>query len=89
MADLWTALTSDDVAAFRRFVDRAGAAAVASWLSPRALVSCMLGDTRFAAAALETLRAEGSPAAQQVVAAFPFAAALAHPAPPQIEHDPR
>lgn len=48
----------------------------------------MLGDTRFAAAALETLRAEGSPAALQVLAAFPEALALAHPAPPQIEHDP-
>ena len=48
----------------------------------------MLRDTRFAAAALETLRAEGSPAAQQVIAAFPEIAALAHPAPPQIEHDP-
>ena len=48
----------------------------------------MLGDTRFAAAALETLRNEGSPAAQQVLAAFPEAAALAHPDRPQIEHDP-
>jgi SAM-dependent methyltransferase len=34
------------------------------------------------------LRAEGSPAAQQVIAAFPEVAALAHPAPPQVEHDP-
>src|SRR6187402_1039566 len=48
----------------------------------------MLGDTRFAAAALETLREEGSSAAQQVIAAFPLASTLAHPAPPQIEHDP-
>lgn len=48
----------------------------------------MLNDTHFAAAALETLRDEGSPAAQQVIAAFPELAALAHPAPPQIEHDP-
>ncbi|HEY5948352.1 MAG TPA: methyltransferase domain-containing protein, partial [Kofleriaceae bacterium] len=88
MADLWSALTPDDLATWRRVVDRAGAAAVVSWLSPRALTSVMLGDTKFAAAALETLRAEGSPAAQQVLAAFPYAAALAHPAPPQIEHDP-
>ncbi|HEY5923401.1 MAG TPA: methyltransferase [Kofleriaceae bacterium] len=88
MADLWSALTPDDVAAWRRVVERAGAATVTGWLSPRALTSCMLGDTRFAAAALETLRAEGSPAAQQVLAAFPYAAALSHPAPPQIEHDP-
>jgi SAM-dependent methyltransferase len=88
VADLWSALTPDDLVAWRRVVERAGAAAVVSWLSPRALVSCMLGDTRFAAAALETLRAEGSPAAQQVTAAFPEAAALAHPMAPQIEHDP-
>ena len=59
-----------------------------SWLSPHALVACMLGDTRFAAAALETLRSPDSPAAQQVAAAFPEVAALAYPAPPQIEHDP-
>ena len=88
MVDLWSALTPDDLVAWRRVVERAGAATVAGWLSPRALTSCMLGDTRFAAAALETLRGEGSPAAQQVLAAFPYAAALAHPAPPQIEHDP-
>ncbi|NVB81441.1 MAG: methyltransferase [Kofleriaceae bacterium] len=79
--------TADDLAAWRRFVERAGAGAVASWLSPRALVACMLGDTRFAAAALETLRAPESAAAQQVAAAFPEAVALAHPAPPQVEHD--
>lgn len=48
----------------------------------------MLNDTRFCAAALETLRDDDSPAAQQVVAAFPEAAALAYPMPPQIEHDP-
>ncbi len=88
MVDLWSALTPDDLAAWRRVVERAGAAAVVGWLSPRALTSVMLNDTRFAAAALETLRSEGSPAAQQVAAAFPEAVALAHPAPPQIEHDP-
>jgi SAM-dependent methyltransferase len=88
VVDLWSALTPDDLVTWRRVVERAGAAAVISWLSPRALTSCMLGDTRFATAALETLRTEGSPAAQQVLAAFPEAAALAHPAPPQVEHDP-
>jgi SAM-dependent methyltransferase len=88
VVDPWSALTPDDVAAWRRVVERAGAAAVVSWLSPRALTACMLNDTRFCAAALETLRAEGSPPAQQVVAAFPEAAALAHPMPAQIEHDP-
>src|SRR5689334_22063472 len=69
-------------------VERAGAAQVASWLTPRALVACMLGDTRFAAAALETLRVPESAAALQVVQAFPEVLALAHPAPPQVEHDP-
>src|SRR5690349_20417498 len=52
-------------------VERAGAAQVASWLTPRALVACMLGDTRFAAAALETLRVPESAAALQVAQAFP------------------
>ncbi|HEX5061602.1 MAG TPA: hypothetical protein VFV99_19675, partial [Kofleriaceae bacterium] len=91
MDDLLRALSTaspEDLAAWRRLIDRAGPASVASWLAPKALIACMLGDTRFAAGALETLRAEGSAAAQQVAAAFPEAAALAHPAPPQIEHDP-
>jgi SAM-dependent methyltransferase len=78
--DLWIAL--------RPLVQRTGAAEVVSWLAPRALITCMLDDTRCAAAALETLRDGNSPAAQQVIAAFPEAEALAHPAPPQIEHDP-
>jgi SAM-dependent methyltransferase len=89
--DLLRALSTasaDDLAAWRRLVDRAGAQAVASWLAPRALVACMLGDTRFAASALETLRTPASAAAAQVIAAFPEAAALAHPGPPQVEHDP-
>jgi SAM-dependent methyltransferase len=68
-------------------VDSAGAAAVASWLTPRALAACALGDTRFCAAALELLRSPESAAAQQVAAAFPEAAALAYPAPAQVEHD--
>jgi SAM-dependent methyltransferase len=52
------------------------------------MCACILGDTRFAAGALEMLRATDSPAAQHVIAAFPEVAALAHPAPAQIEHDP-
>ncbi len=69
-------------------IDRAGASAVASWLSPSALIACTLGDTRFAATTLETLRSPDSAPAQQLIAAFPEIAALAHPAPAQIEHDP-
>jgi SAM-dependent methyltransferase len=76
------------IAALRPLVMRQGASTVASWLAPRALVACMLGDTQFAAAALETLRSPDSGAAQQVAAAFPEAVALASPAPPQVEHDP-
>jgi SAM-dependent methyltransferase len=82
-----SAASPDDLAAWRRLVDRAGARAIASWLSPRALVACVLGDTRFAADALELLRVPESAGAIQVTAAFPEAAALAYPAPPQIEHD--
>jgi SAM-dependent methyltransferase len=68
-------------------IDRAGAAEVASWLSPRGLQACVLGDTRFAAAALELLRSPESSGAQQLAIAFPEVVALAHPAPPQVEHD--
>ncbi|MEO6772000.1 MAG: hypothetical protein ABI467_03150, partial [Kofleriaceae bacterium] len=81
------AASPEDLAAWRRLVAHAGAAAVASWLSPRAIVACVLGDTGFAAAALELLRSEGQPGAEQVAAAFPEVVALAHPAPPQIEHE--
>ncbi len=76
------------VRALPDLVARAGAPAVAGWLSPAALRACMLGDTRFAAAALETLRTPDSAAARQVGEAFPEVVALAHPAPPQVEHDP-
>jgi len=89
--DLLRALSGasdDDLAAWRRLVERAGAGAIASWLSPRALTACVLGDTRFAAGALELLRAPDSAGAVQVAAAFPEAVALAHPAASQIEHDP-
>jgi SAM-dependent methyltransferase len=68
-------------------IDRAGAAEVASWLSPRGMQACVLGDTRFAAAALELLRSPESSGAQQLAIAFPEIVALAHPAPPQVEHD--
>lgn len=81
-------MVDDLVSLLRPALERAGAAQVASWLTPPALVSCVLADTRFAAAALETLRTPDSAAAQQVVAAFPEVAALAHPAPSQVEHDP-
>jgi hypothetical protein len=89
--DLLTALshaTPDDLAAWHRLVGRVGAGTVASWLSAPALAACMLGDTTFAAGALESLRSPDSPAARQVIAAFPEVAALAYPSPPQIEHDP-
>jgi SAM-dependent methyltransferase len=75
------------LAALPGLVERTGAAAVASWLTPRALAACVLGDTKFAAAALELLRAPENAGAQQVAAAFPEAVALAHPAPAQVEHD--
>jgi len=81
-------VVEDLASLLRPAIERAGAATVAGWLSPPALAACMLGDTRFAAAALETLRSPDSPAAQQVAAAFPEVVALAYPAPPQIEHDP-
>ncbi len=70
-----------------KLAERVGADAACSWLSPRALTACMLADTRFAAAALDVLRAPDSAGARQVAAAFPEAVALAYPAPPQIEHD--
>lgn len=90
MDDLARALqdaSTDDLVTWRRFVERAGAAAIASWLSPRAITACVLGDTAFAAEALELLRQPDSPGALQVLAAFPELAALAAPGPPQIEHD--
>jgi SAM-dependent methyltransferase len=81
-------LTAEDLASWRRLVDRVGAATVAGWLSPSAITACVFGDTAFAAAALELLRVPEQPGAVQVAAAFPEAVALASPAPPQIEHDP-
>jgi SAM-dependent methyltransferase len=87
LAHALAAASPEDLAAWRRLVAHAGAAAVASWLSPRAIVACVLGDTAFAAAALELLRSPEQPGGEQVAAAFPEVVALAHPGPPQIEHD--
>ncbi|MBA3457814.1 MAG: methyltransferase domain-containing protein [Deltaproteobacteria bacterium] len=76
----------EDVAAWRRLVDKVGPATVASWLSPPAVMSAMLADTGFAHAMLESLRSEGGPSAA-IAAAFPETTALAAPMPTQVEHD--
>ncbi|MEO8846508.1 MAG: methyltransferase domain-containing protein [Kofleriaceae bacterium] len=81
-------LTADDLASWRSLLQRVGASAAASWLSPTAITACVLGDTEFAAAALELLRTPDDPGAVQVAAAFPEVVALAHPQPVQVEHDP-
>jgi SAM-dependent methyltransferase len=73
--------------AWHRLVARVGPAAIATWLSPRALIAATLADTGFATAMLESLRGDGA-AAACVTAAFPEVAALAAPMPPQVEHDP-
>jgi SAM-dependent methyltransferase len=70
----------------RVLLARSDAATVATWLAPSALASAMLGDTRFAAACLETLREPASPAAMAVTTAFPELGALAAPMPTQVEH---
>lgn len=77
----------EELAAWRRLVERVGPAALATWLSPPAVVAAALADTAFAAALLEELRGAGA-AAASCAAAFPEAAALAAPMPPQVEHDP-
>jgi SAM-dependent methyltransferase len=82
-----THASPEELAAWRRLVDRVGPAALATWLAPPALAAAALADTALAAALLEALREPGL-AAAAVVAAFPEVAALAAPAPPQIEHDP-
>jgi SAM-dependent methyltransferase len=82
-----TRASPEDLAAWRRLVDRAGPAALATWLSPPAVVAAALADTAFAAALLEALR-DGGAAAASCAAAFPEAAALAAPMPAQVEHDP-
>lgn len=83
--DLTTA-SSEDLAAWRRLVERVGVRTIATWLSPDALRSAVLVDTQFAAEVLESLRGDG-PIAESVAAAFPEAAALATPMPAQVEHD--
>src|SRR5689334_22765220 len=82
-----TSASPDDLAAWRRLVERAGPTTLATWLSPPALAAAMLADTALAAALLEALR-EGGGAAESIVAAFPEVAALAAPMPAQVEHDP-
>lgn len=68
---------------WRALVDKVGAAAVASYLSPTALAEAVLADTALAAALVDT-----RPMPASFVAAFPDVEALAAPAPPQVEHDP-
>ncbi len=82
-----THASPEDLAAWRRLVERVGPAVLATWLSPPAVVAAALADTAFAAALLEALR-DGGPAAASCAAAFPEAAALAAPMPAQVEHDP-
>ncbi len=89
MSDLLRTLTfasPEVLAAWRRLVDKVGPTTVATWLSPSALISAMLADTGFAHAMLESLRAEGGPAAA-ITAAFPETSALAAPMATQVEHD--
>src|SRR5512138_3736067 len=81
-----TSASAEELAAWRRLVERVGPAALATWLSPAALVAAVLADTAFAAALLEALR-EGGAAAACAEAAFPEVAALAAPMPAQVEHD--
>ena len=81
-----TSASAEELAAWRRLVERVGPAALATWLAPPALVAAALADTAFAAALLEGLR-EGGAAAAATAAAFPEAAALAAPMPAQVEHD--
>ncbi|HEU0032516.1 MAG TPA: methyltransferase [Kofleriaceae bacterium] len=84
------AASPEDLAAWRRLVERVGPATLAGWLSPPALIAAMLADTAFATAMLEALRgdgAAGAAAAGAVGAALPEVIALAAPMPPQVEHD--
>jgi len=83
--DLTTA-SPDDLAAWRRLVDRVGVRTIATWLSPDALRAATLVDTEFAAEVLESLRDDG-PIAASVGVAFPETVALAAPMPAQVEHD--
>src|SRR5690349_15286901 len=82
-----TSASAEELAAWRRLVERVGPAALATWLSPPALVAAVLADTAFAAALLEELREDGAAAAAAAEAAFPEVAALAAPMAAQVEHD--
>jgi len=77
----------DDLAAWRRLVERVGPTTLSTWLSPPALIAATLADTSFATAMLESLR-DGGAAGAAVTAALPEVAALAAPMPAQVEHDP-
>src|SRR5688500_9081638 len=83
--DLTTA-SPDDLAAWRRLLERVGVRTVASWLSPEALRAATLADTEFATEMLEALRTT-DPIAARFAAAFPEVVALATPMPVQVEHD--
>jgi SAM-dependent methyltransferase len=83
--DLTTA-SPDDLAAWRRLVERVGVRTIATWLSPDALRAATLVDTEFATEVLEALRTDG-PLAASVAVAFPETVALAAPMPTQVEHD--
>nr|MDQ3300108.1 hypothetical protein [Myxococcota bacterium] len=79
-------LQGEDLAAWKRLVERVGPRTIATWLSPEALRAATLADTGFATEMLEALRADG-PIAANVAAAFPETVALAAAMPTQVEHD--
>ncbi len=79
-------LQGEDLAAWKRLVERVGPRTLATWLSPAALRAATLADTGFATEMLEALRADGQIAAN-VAAAFPETVALAAAMPTQVEHD--
>jgi SAM-dependent methyltransferase len=81
-----TSASPEDLAAWRRLVDRVGMRTIATWLSPEALRAATLVDTGFAVEMLRELRHE-APIAASIEAAFPEVIALAAPMPPQVEHD--
>ncbi|MCW5809158.1 MAG: hypothetical protein KIT31_42785, partial [Deltaproteobacteria bacterium] len=75
----------EDLAAWRRLVDRVGPTTLAGWLAPPALLAAMLADTALLAAMLESLRDDDP--ANPALAALPEVGALAAPMPRQVEHD--
>ena len=68
----------EELAAWRRLVDRVGPATLAGWLAPPALLAAMLADTALLTAMLESLRDDDP--ANPTLAALPEVAALAAPA---------